>query len=331
MVRAMAENQARMMESMMAGMRQPPPPPQKDAAEWLIPFISQMNQQAQAQQQANQQMLVGIMQANQQFMQAMLQKESPVEKMLFAQLQEVKAEARSPKGDEMEDFANKLQKMKMVSDMLGGGGGASSMLGELLANAEAIGEGAAKIIAASKSKVIIPAQPTPQMAGVPQPQPQQQQLPPAGPPPTPEVVAAAFRELEDAAGKGYDQVIVTAVVTIVRGLIESGEPYTRMGQKILGAFRDMDDADEMFTLAKSLWIVANAKHDKKLAKVVSTTLVRWYSVIHEQLFGVAREIGEEAKAAPNAGLEQAEQEIDSDEEEDETDEDEIEDAEAVPA
>jgi hypothetical protein len=69
--------------------------------------------------------------------------------MLLAQLQEAKADARAPKGDEMEDFAEKLQKMKMVSDMLGGGGGSSggSIIGELLSNAEAIGEGAAKIIA----------------------------------------------------------------------------------------------------------------------------------------------------------------------------------------
>ena len=68
-------------------------------------------------------MLVGIMQSNQQFMQALLTRENPTEKMLFQQLQEVKAVAAAPKEDELESFAEKLQKMKMVSDMLGGGGG----------------------------------------------------------------------------------------------------------------------------------------------------------------------------------------------------------------
>ena len=321
MVRAMAENQARMMETMMSGMRPQPPPPQKDAAEWLVPFINSMNSQQQAQQQANQQLLVSIMQSNQQFMQAMLTRENPVEKMLLMQLQEVKAAANAPKGDEMEDFAEKLQKMKMVSDMLGGGGGnAPSLIGELLSNAEAIGEGAAKIIAASRTKVVLPPNSGPTaMNGVAQPQ----ALPPAGPqgavngapaapPKPPDLVIQSLTELKAAAAKEDDQEIVTSVVNIVRGLIEGGEPFSRMGQKILNAYREMDDADEMYTLSKSLWIVGGEKADKKLAKVVAAALVRWYSVIHEQLFGVAREIGGE-EPAQTAQDEQSDEEIDQEE------------------
>jgi len=315
MVKALAENQARMMETMMSGLRQPPPPPQKDAAEWLIPFISQMNQQAQVQQQANQQMLVGIMQANQQFMQAMLQKESPVEKMLMAQLQEVKAEARAPKGDDMEDFAEKLQKMKMVSDMLGGGGGGGgSLISELLSNAEAIGEGAAKIIAASKNQVTLPAQPSgPMLNGA----PPQQALPPAGPQqivPPPAVVEAVAR-LEEAAKNSDDQGIVTEVLNVIRGLIDAGMPHANMGNRLLNAFKDMDDEAEMFTFAKSMWIVAGKKVDKALAKVVAAVLVKWYTDIHEQLFGKPRAIGEEIVV-------EAAEETDEDEDEDEDSEDE---------
>jgi len=322
MVRALAENQAKMMESMMAGMRQPPPP-QKDAAEWLMPFIAQMNQQAQAQQQANQQMLVGIMQANQQFMQALLTRENPTEKLLFAQLQEAKAEARAPKGDEMEDFAEKLQKMKMVSDMLGGGGGgASSVLGELLSNAEAIGEGAAKIIAATKNNVTLPAAPTgPQLAGAPNPQalPAGQPATPPGPPPA---VIEALGKLEEAAKKADDQEVVTEVVNIIRHLIDAGMPAAGMGNRLLTAFKEMDDEAEMFTFAKSMWIVAGKKADKKLAKVVAAILTKWYTDIHEQLFGNRRAIGEEVIEEP---------EIDSDEDDDDdsdADESEAEGAEA---
>jgi hypothetical protein len=315
MVKALAENQARMMETMMAGMRPVPPPPQKDAAEWLLPFLAQMNQQAQAQQQANQQMLVGIMQSNQQFMQALLTKESPTEKMLLAQLQEAKADARAPKGDEMEDFAEKLQKMKMVSDMLGGGGGGNggSIIGELLSNAEAIGEGAAKIIAASRNQVTLPAQPTaPQLAGAPVQQalPAGQQAPqPIGPPPA---VVEIVARLEEAAKKADDQEVVTEVVNVIKGLIDAGMPYAVSGNRLLTAFKEMDDEAEMFTFAKSMWIVAGKKADKTLAKTVAAILTKWYTDIHEQLFGKPRAIGDAPEAEP---------EIDSDDE-DEDDEDE---------
>ena len=152
MVKAMSEQQAKMMEVMMNGIaasRPPPPPPQKDTAEWLVPFIAQMNQQAQAQAQANQQMLMTVMQANQSFMQAMLTRENPMEKFLLMQVQEVKAAASAPKADAVEEFAEKLQKFRAVSDMMGGGGG-GSLLTELLANADTIGAGAARIIDAAK-------------------------------------------------------------------------------------------------------------------------------------------------------------------------------------
>ena len=169
MVKAMAENQAKMMEAMMNGMRPTPPPPQKDTAEWLVPFIAQMNQQQQAQQAANQQMLVQIMQGNQQFMQALLTRENPTEKLLMQQLMEVKAAANAPKEDELESFADKLQKMKMVSDMIGGGGSQTGLLSELLANADTIGAGAAKVIAAARSTSTPPPTPTSRVTVSPMP------------------------------------------------------------------------------------------------------------------------------------------------------------------
>jgi hypothetical protein len=293
MVKTLADNQTKMMEAMMTGMRQPPPPPQKDSMEVMLPFISAMNQQMMQQQQQNQAMMLQIQQQNQQFMQALLTRENPVEKMLLMQLQEVKAEARAPKGDEMEEFANKLQKMKMVSDMLGGGGSAPSLIGELLANAEAIGEGAAKIIAASKSKVVLPNQPS-AIAGAPTAG-APQALPAGTPPPVPDVVTQKLNELEAAAAKGDDQEIVTAVVDLVRGFVESPEPFNRIGQRLLNAFKDMEEQEELFVFSKTLYTVVNRKPSKETVRVVADTLAKWYSVIHEQVFGTPKALGGEVE------------------------------------
>lgn len=325
MVKTLAENQAKMMEAMLNGMKPQPPPPQKDAMEVMLPFITAMNQQMMAQQQSNQQMLVQIQQANQQFMQVLLTRENPVEKMLLAQIQEVKASANAPKEDEMESFANKLQKMKMVSDMLGGGGSAPSLIGELLANAEAIGEGAAKIIAASKSQVVLPKAP-PQMAGAPTAgalppgQPQQ-------PPPVPEIVTQKLNELELAAGKQDDQEVVTAVVDLIRGYVESPEPFNRVGQRLLNAFKDMEDPEEMYVFSKTVFTVVSRKPSKAVVKVVAETLIKWYSVIHEQVFGTAKALGGTEEVAVEAtDAESTEADTDSD-----TTDDGIADAEVVEA
>lgn len=302
MVKALAENQAKMMEAMLNGMKPQPPPPQKDSMEVMLPFISAMNQQMMSQQQANQQMLIQIQQANQQFMQALLTRENPVEKMLLAQIQEVKASANAPKEDEMESFANKLQKMKMVSDMLGGGGSAPSLIGELLANAEAIGEGAAKIIAASKSKVVLPTQPAaPQIAGT----PTAGALPPGQPPPVPEIVKTKLDELEAAATKKDDQEIVTAVVDLIRGYVESPEPFNRIGQRFLNAFRDMEDPEEMYVFAKTIFTVVSRKPSKEVVKIVAETLIKWYGVIHEQVFGTAKALGGTVETAETGESDEA--------------------------
>lgn len=325
MVKALAENQAKMMEAMLNGMRPQPPPPQKDSMEFMLPFINQMNQQMMQTQQANQAMLMQIQQANQQFMQVLLTRENPVEKMLLAQIQEVKASANAPKEDEMESFANKLQKMKMVSDMLGGGGSAPSLIGELLSNAEAIGEGAAKIIAASKGKVVLPpAPPQAQIAG----SPVAGSLPPGQPPPVPEIVTQKLTELEAAVGKQDDQEIVTAVVDLIRGYVESPEPFNRMGQRFLNAFKDMEDPEEMHVFAKTMFTAVGRKPSKAVVKVVADTLLKWYAVIHEQVFGTSKSLGgTEETPVETEGAEGADTEGEAGI--DETQDDGIEDAEVV--
>jgi hypothetical protein len=308
MVKALAEQQAKMMEVMMAGIaanRPPPPPPQKDTAEWLVPFISSLNQQQQAQQQANQQMLLGIMQSNQQFMQAMLQKESPVEKMLFAQLQEVKAAASAPKEDELESFADKLQKMKMVSDMMGGGGG-GSMLTELLANADTIGAGIAKVVDSAKGNGAgLGSAPTQQV------QDQQRQLagapaaakalPPGEMPPPSEAVMAAHKALAEAVEKRDDEETAKAFLEFLKQMITAQEPYASMGRRLMTAYQQAEDEGELYTLAKNLWIVVGEKPMRPQAKYVARVLAEFYSDLHQSIFGEARTLPEDEETEEDEG------------------------------
>ena len=318
MVKALSEQNAKMMETVATLMKPQPLPPQKDTAEWLVPFIAQMNQQAQAQAQANQQMLLSVMQSNQQFMQAMLQKESPVERMLFAQLQEVKAAASAPKEDELESFADKLQKMKMVSDMMGGGGGGSSLLTELLANADTIGAGAAKVIEAAKgnSGGALGAAPTKQvqqeraqLTGA----PAAQKLPAAAPsategefPPPPDSVMAAHKAFTDAVEARNDEAAAQGFLAYLRELVTAQEPYASMGRRLMTALQQAEDEGELYTLAKNLWIVVGQKPMRPQAKYVARVLAEYYSNLHQMIFGEPRTLPEDEEGESAEGAEQEE-------------------------
>jgi len=303
MVKALAEQQAKMMEVMMAGIaanRPPPPPPQKDTAEWLVPFIAQMNQQAQAQAQANQQMLMSVMQSNQQFMQAMLQKESPVERMLFAQLQEVKAVANAPKADELESFADKLQKMKMVSDMMGGGGG-GNLLTEVLANMDTIGAGVAKVVDAAKGNAgSLGSAPTQQvqmeqrqLAGAPAPG---RALPPGEMPPPSEGVLAAHKAIVEAVEAQNDEGTAQTFLEFIKQMVTSQEPYASMGRRLMTAFQQAEDEGELYTLAKNLWIVVGEKPMRPQSKYVARILAEFYSDLHQSIFGETRTLPEDEES-----------------------------------
>lgn len=301
MVKAMSEQQAKIMEIVAASMKPAPPQPQKDVAEWLVPFIAQMNQQAQAQAQANQQMLMSVMQGNQQFMQALLTRENPTERLLMQQLMEVKAAANSPKEDELEAFADKLQKMKMVGEMIGGGGGQTGLLSELLANADTIGAGAARVIAAARSgngasaapqptqRVMVQGAPT---QALPPPQQRQTQAPQtqAGPTEPPKAATDALAATLAATEANDDQGIVNGVMAQLRAMIEAPEPFAGMGRRLLSAFKEADDEGELYTFAKNLWAAVGQKYDRPAAKVIARTLARWYSEIHLQVFGDSRDL-----------------------------------------
>jgi len=314
--KALADSQKNMMELVLATLNRPVPTPpappvQKDAAEWLVPFMAQMNQQSQQQQQANQQMIVQIMQANQQFMQALLTRENPMERMLLSQLQEVKAAANAPKADELEGFADKLQKMKMVSDMLGGGSGNGSFLADLLANADVIGAGAAKVIQAAKTGQQAPTpgqlgmKPTVQPNGTPQ---LTAGATPAAPmiPAPPEEALAHLKMVTDGVDNDDDQAVINGVVEIVKTFMAAPEPYPSTGRKILAAFKNADDEGELYTLAKNLWTVLGQQYDRPAAKAVAKVLAKWYSIIHQQIFGEPREL-----MADGEMEEETDEEIDS--------------------
>jgi hypothetical protein len=304
MVKTMAEQQARMMEVMTAAMK---PVPQKDSTEFMLTFFANMNQQAQAQAQAQQQMMMQMMQSqqqqSQQFMQVLLApRENPVEKMLFMQLQEVKAAASAPKEDELEAFAEKMHRVQQLTQMLGGGS-QSNFLADLLQNADTIGAGAAQIIAAARGGK---AEAAPTKAV----QAQQQQLaappsaaalPPALPapvePPKPTqgmldahaaFVAAVEAQNENAVADGFVKLMVE--------LSTAQEPFVSMARNVLRAFAEAEEPEDLYEVAKGLWTAVGKAVFRPHAKAASKVFAKWYAPLHKAFFDVEKALGGQADA-----------------------------------
>ena len=303
--KAMSEQNSKTMEVIAVALRPQPVAPQKDSTEFMLTFFASMNQQAQQQSQAQQQMMMQMMQSqsqqSQQFMQALMGRENPIEKMLIAQLQEAKAQANAPKGDDIEDLAEKLQKYKMVSEMMGGGGSGASILTELLQNADTIGAGAAKVIEAAQGKGGAMAAPTKQilqqqqqLAGAPAPAqlPAAQQVS-AEPPTPPESVLAAHKAFADAVEERDEQKVAQTFVLFVKELATAQQPFAAMGARILTAFQQAEDEGELYTLAKNLWIVVGQKALRPQAKYVARTLAAFYESLHEAMYGEAGSLAED--------------------------------------
>ena len=325
-LRAMSEQNARTMEVLAAAMKPQPVAAPKDTAEWLVPFMGQMQQQAQAQAAAQQQMMLTIMQgqatqqaaaaeaqrqASQQMMQLMMNKESATEKILMMQLQKAEAQASSPKEDELESFADKLQKMKMVSDMMGGGGG-GSLLTELLANADTIGAGAAKIIDAAKGNGALAGSPTAAVA--------QEQRQIAGAPALPASAqgdefpkpSAAVMEAHKVFAKAVDDrddtETANAFLAYLKELVTAQEPYASMGQRLMKAFQQAEDEGELYTLAKNLWIVVGEKSMRPHAKYAARVLAENYTALHQSIFEEPRTLPEDEELEAEEGVEGEEEE-----------------------
>jgi hypothetical protein len=306
------------MEVLAGALRPQPAAPQKDTSEWLVPFMSQMNQQAQAQAAAQQQMMLSLMQSqaaqqaaaaeaqrqsSQQMMQLMMGKESATEKILMMQLQKAEAQANSPKEDELESFADKLQKMKMVSDMMGGGGG-GSLLTELLANADTIGAGAAKIIDAAKGNGLAGAptaavaQEQRQIAGAPA-------LPPSAqgdefPKPS-AAVMEAHKVFAKAVDDRDDTETANTFLAYLKELVTAQEPYASMGQRLMKAFQQAEDEGELYTLAKNLWIVVGEKSMRPHAKYAARVLAENYTALHQSIFDEPRTLPEDEELEAEEG------------------------------
>jgi hypothetical protein len=309
MAKAFAESQAKMMEVMATAFR-PQPVQQRDSMEFMLPFITAMNQQAQQQAASQQQMMMSLMTANQQSSQAMIQalmsRENPMEKVLLAQLQEVKAAAAAPKGDEVEDFAEKLQKMKMVAEMMGGGssgGSGGGLISELLANAEQIGAGAAQIIAAAKEKAVTGAVAAPvsmpNMGGVTNalpPASTETTAPSAKPelPTPPESVVAAMDSIIEAAQAQSEEGIVNGVMGYLRAMSEAPEPFPKLAQRLLNGFADAEDEGELYTFAKSMWMLGGKPANRPFAKLVAAIIAKYYSEMHKAMFGTEKVLPSDA-------------------------------------
>ena len=210
MAKAFAESQAKMMEAMMNGLAAarnvpppPPPPPQKDAAEWLVPMMTQMTslQQAQAQAQAaaaqRQQEMMMQMQAenmklviamqssqaqsaqaaNDKMMQMFMglqQRESPETAVLREQLRQSQNQVAglSQREDEIDSFLQKYQQIQQMTEIVKGGG-ATNLLGGIVENFGQIAQGAAHIMGAMNAQKAGAAAPPPPPPNIPMPQPQQ--------------------------------------------------------------------------------------------------------------------------------------------------------------
>jgi hypothetical protein len=317
MAKAFAEAQSKTLEVLANAMRPAPVQPQKDSMEFMLPFITAMNQQAQQQAASQQQMLVAMMtanqQASQQMIQALMTRESPVEKMLWAQLQEVKAAAAHPKADEVEDFAEKLQKMQAVTQMLGGTS-SSSFLADLLQNADSIGAGAAQIIAAAKglkaetgpTKAVQAEQR--QLAAVntpalpPAPTVPAQVLPPPGPPqPTPGMLEAHAAFVTAVESKN-EQAVADGFVKLMVELSTAQEPFVGMARRILGLFAEAEEPEDLYEVAKALWVAVGKAPFRPAAKAAGRIFAKWYPALHQAFFDKPKALGggEEAAAGSDA-------------------------------
>lgn len=297
MQKAREESNSRLLEaiivkSMTPPPAPPPPPPQKDVTEWLIPLMTQMNQQAMQMQQANQQMMLQAMQSQAQFLQTLATRESPEVKLLRDELKEVRASANSPKADDVEDFADKLQKFKMVGEMLGGGGGGGGggIIESLLANADTIGEGVAKVLAArntpaAATQTTIPAT----VMQAPTPAAPQLQAAPSGPPkPSPELRAMLDSAAEKALKGDDEQGAVTSLLDFIRTMGTSPEPFPNYGERVLNALRTIEDDDDLYAVMKHLWVFMGERPNKPAAKALTAAFFKWFPLIHQQVFGEVR-------------------------------------------
>lgn len=339
-----AESSSRLLEAVLVKAMTPPPqpappPPQKDMMEWFLPFMAQMNQQNQQMQQQANQMMVQMMQSQAQFLQSMATRESPELKLLREELKEVRANANAPKADDVEDFADKLQKFKMVGEMLGGGGGGGGpgLLDSLLANADTIGEGISKVLAARSGTAPVtqqpvqavqqPALPAPQLAA---PPPQPTAIPSGATPPAD--VKALLDSAADKALKGDEQNAIVDVMNLVQKMMSAPAPFPAYAERIVNALNTVEDEDDLYAMCKHLWVFMAQKPNKPAAKAMAVAIAKWFPLVHENLFGEKRylvgqseeEFGKlmEAGNAPSIPEPASEDEEDLDNELDSDDEDE---------
>jgi hypothetical protein len=325
-------------------------------------MITMQQAQAQAAQASNDKLMQLMLAGN--------GKEDATTAVLKEQLRQAQQQINglSQRGDEVEELAEKIAKMKQLSEILGGGmgggGGSRDIVSALLENADTVGAGVAKMLQAyGASKAIAtqsaapagppaggyppvmglpggaPAYSPPQLAGVPQVDPRMAQAqammeeatstpPPEQKPMNPPERAVAA--LDTIAKTDDEETIVNAFIEYLKSMNESEFPlFQKQLERILQAFQEADEREDIYTLCKHLWIALNLKPEKAAAKKLAVVVTKWYPLIHKSFFGEARLLPEEtvmpdvqqALAAADGQASMGEDEGD-DEDEDEDDEDE---------
>ena len=270
----------------------------------------------------------------------------------------------SQRGDDVEEFAEKFAKMKQLNEMMGGGGGGGGqrdIISAVMENADTIGAGVAKMLQAyGAAKVMATPQqaapagpppggyppvmglpgmaPPPQLAGAPAEDPRMAQArammdeatampePEQKPMNPPERSVAA---LDTIAKTDDEETIVNAFIEYLKAMNDSEFPlFQKQLERILQAFQEADEREDIYTLCKHLWIALNMKPDKAAAKKLAIVVTKWYPLIHKSFFGTSRMLpDEEVMPDVKQALAVAEgqgggDEEDGDEDEDEEDDDE---------
>ena len=81
-------------------------------------------------------------------------------------------------------------------------------------------------------------------------------------------------------------------VEFLKALNTANHPvFQKQLERLLKAFSQADDEDDLYTLTKHLWIVVGEKPNKPVARLMADAIAKYYAMIHKSLFGKARALG----------------------------------------
>jgi hypothetical protein len=118
------------------------------------------------------------------------------------------------------------------------------------------------------------------------PAPAPQVAAPVAPVDNAKVVAALNAAAEAATANEVDeQKVIDSVVEMVKEMYALPEPWPNLGKRVMTALQQVEDDDDLFMVAKHLWVAVNQKPDKAAAKAIAAVFYKWFPLVHANLFG----------------------------------------------